>query len=197
MRRGAPSSSCLILLQCSGGDYALKDACYVHGTTHDWVFEDSCCPNRRSLLPKLTVQQTSAECKPFDNINSEIEYFLPDAGESGCLRWQKSSHSEATNYRLPARRRKFSINFPITKPQLPPFLESNLNLLHNSSLHTHKFPPVVNLESIRIPQNLLHNLRKLLIRHAPTSHWNRRQLRTNPNLKSPDGPWIDALAFTL
>jgi hypothetical protein len=73
----------------------------------------------------------------------------------------------------------------------------NLNLLHNSSLHTHKFPTAVNLDSIRIPQNLLHNLRKLFIRHASTSHWNRRQLRTNPNLQSLDRARIDALAFAL
>jgi hypothetical protein len=47
--------------------------------------------NRRSLLPKLIVQQTSAECKTFDNINSKIEYFSPDASESGCWQWQRET----------------------------------------------------------------------------------------------------------
>lgn len=82
MPRGSPLP---FPLRHSGGEYTLKDACYAHGITHDWIFEESGCPETGDPnCPKLIVQQTSVECKAFDNINSEIEYFSPDASESGC-----------------------------------------------------------------------------------------------------------------
>ncbi len=71
--------------------------------------------------------------------------------------------------------------------------------VHVSLPHTHRPPTSINIESgsICIPQNLLHNLRKFLIRHTSTIDLDWRQFRTNPNLQSPDCPWINALAFAL
>jgi hypothetical protein len=47
MPRGSPL---LFPLRHSGGEYTLKDTCYVHGMTHDWVFEESGCPEQEILI---------------------------------------------------------------------------------------------------------------------------------------------------
>jgi hypothetical protein len=107
MLRGNPIP---FLFRRSGGDYALKDACYVHGMTQNWVLEESGCPKQEIRNAR---HSTTSIVK--------IEYFSPDARltvAEGDMR--EASHSEATKDRQLARREKFSINVPITKPQLFP-----------------------------------------------------------------------------
>ena len=38
------------LLRRSGGEYTLKNACYVHGMARDWAFEESGCPEQETII---------------------------------------------------------------------------------------------------------------------------------------------------